>query len=226
MQKEEATLKLLHLCHFVHTVSALSSYQKYLLLNLQQDGGWSQTSAGAFKGGKSCKCLDFTLQASTISRKINYDVTQSRPEGAASLHTPKNPLHPLLSVDSKHNRSNWAGAKRRERRGREKKGGLGGVYSFSYIDDSNIPPASKSPHRGKSSTGNPLVWNHDMRLRAKQGACTLAIHTANKLSWTCSSQDDHQSPKVQTQLQVRWRVGSLSRPSRGVPFPAWYQSQH
>lgn len=41
------------------------------------------------KSGTSCTDLDFTRRAAAISRKINYDVTQSRPEGAARLHTPK-----------------------------------------------------------------------------------------------------------------------------------------
>lgn len=111
------------------------------------------------------------------------------------------------------------------KKGKREKGGIGGVYSLSCIDDSNIPPASKSPHWGKSSTGNPLVWNPDMRLCAQNKVHARWQYT-QQIKWTCSSQDGDQSPKVQTQLQVRWWVGSLSRPSRGVPFPAWYQSQH
>lgn len=67
------------------------------------------------------------MQAATISRKINYGVTQSRPEGGARLHTAQNPLHPLLSDDSKQNKSSRAGARKRERRVKEK-GGLG-VFS-------------------------------------------------------------------------------------------------
>lgn len=98
-------------------ITSGSFYQKYPRPSsvAEPSAGQSMKTAGVKSCRKSRKHLDFTLQASRISRKINYDVTQSRPEGAASLHTPKNPLHPLLPDDSKQNRSSRAGAKRRER---------------------------------------------------------------------------------------------------------------
>lgn len=97
-------------------------------------------------------------KAATISREINYDVTQRRPEGAARLHTlhphpplpspPSNQkktkkkknllLHPLHTDGSKPNlEQQWSRRKR--------KGGLGGgwLFSFSYMDDSKIPAAFK-----------------------------------------------------------------------------------
>lgn len=69
------------------------------------------------------------MQEATIFRKINCGVTQSRPEGGARLHAAKNPLHPLLSDDSKQGRSRRAGARRREGRAREK-GGLGVFFQL------------------------------------------------------------------------------------------------
>lgn len=101
-----------------------------------------QPGAVSLKSCTWCTDLDFTRRATTFSRNINYDVTQRRPEGAARLHTPKNVLHPLLSDESKQNRSNRAGMNGRGRKG-ETEGGNGSIFSFSYIDDSNIPPASK-----------------------------------------------------------------------------------
>lgn len=110
---------------------------------------------------KSCtSCTDLAKLATTISRKINYDVTQSRPEGAARLHTPKT-CSTLSSLTTQN--KNWE--TEQERRGGEKgqdKEGNEGIFSFSYIHDSNIPPASfwwKFSHWSRSSTGNSLVWN-------------------------------------------------------------------
>lgn len=61
---------------------------QHLFLNLQEDSVVQRPpSAGAFK---SCSYLEFTVQAATISRKINYGVTQSSPEGGARLHAAKN----------------------------------------------------------------------------------------------------------------------------------------
>ena len=77
--------------------SALS-FVKHLLFSLicsspsergEECGKKDSSGAVSLKSCTSCTDLDFTRLATTISRKINYDVTQSRPEGAARLHTPK-----------------------------------------------------------------------------------------------------------------------------------------
>lgn len=124
---------------------------------------------------------------------------------------------------------NRTGAAEPERKGG--KGRIGGVYGFSYIDDSNIPPASESPHWGKSSTGNSLVWNSDMYLHAQNRVQVRWWYTQHiNTAATGRSRYNDRSPRVQTQLRSGCRsgggVGSLSRPSYRVPFSAWYQSQH
>lgn len=43
--------------------------------------------------------------------------------------------------------------------------GNGGIFSFSYINDSYIPPASKSSHLSRGSTGNSLVSNSTTSLK-------------------------------------------------------------
>lgn len=95
-----------------------------------------QPSAVSLKSCTSCTDLDFTLQATAISRKINYDVTQSRPEGAARLHTPK-----TCSTLSSLTTQNKTGATEQERTGREEGGearrGMG-VFSVSVTSMTQI----------------------------------------------------------------------------------------
>lgn len=113
------------------------------------------TTAVSLKSCTSCTDLDFTRLATTISRKINYDVTQSRPEGAARLHTPQDKKKrkkkcSTLSSSTTQNKKK----KQKKRRNSEEGTGKGGekregrrrmgvIFSFSYIDDSNIPPPFK-----------------------------------------------------------------------------------
>lgn len=112
------------------------------------------------KCSTSCTDLGFTLLATAISRKINYDVTQRRPEGAARLHTPKKRAPPSLRIWLKtKKRKKWVQQSWSEQEGKkwEKGGGERRFFSFSYIDDSNIPPASKSSSLSRSSTGSSHV---------------------------------------------------------------------
>lgn len=106
---------------------------------------------------------DFGLRstkAATISREINYDMTRRRPEGAARIHTlhltslPSNKkkwrkqlrLYPLHALDSKQNLEQWWSP--RKGRGGLRMGG-GGIFSFSYMDDSKIPAAFKKKKKKK-----------------------------------------------------------------------------
>lgn len=95
-----------------------------------------QPSAVSLKSCTSCTDLDFIRQATAISRKINYDVTQSRPEGAARLHTPK-----TCSTLSSLTTQNKTGATEQEWTGREEGGearrGMG-VFSVSVTSMTQI----------------------------------------------------------------------------------------
>lgn len=91
-----------------------------------------QLSAVSLKSCTSCTDLGFTRLATAISRKINYDVTQSRPEGAARLHTPKTCSTLSFADDSKQNQSNRAGVNRGEG------GRWTGVFSVSVTSMTQI----------------------------------------------------------------------------------------
>lgn len=180
------------------------------------------STAVSFKSCTSCTDLGFTRLATTISRKINYDVTQSRPEGAARLHTPKTCSTLSSLTTRKQKLSNRAGVHRRGERERGEGAGTegrGGIFSFSYIDDSNIPPASKSPRWSRSSTGNSFVWNSTAG--AQTGACARFptacapsaqkrhTHTQNSRHW-----DNHTPNKqplcAQTLLESEMRIWQQS----------------
>lgn len=94
------------------------------------------STAVSLKSCTSCTDLGFTRLATTISRKINYDVTQSRPEGAARLHTPKTCSTLSSLTTRKQKLSNRAGVYRRGRereRGESGNGGKrrgGGYFQF------------------------------------------------------------------------------------------------
>lgn len=120
-------------------VSALS-FVKHLLFSLicsspsergEECGKKDSSGAVSLKSCTSCTDLDFTRLATTISRKINYDVTQSRPEGAARLHTPK-----TCSTLSSLTTQNKTGATEREWMGGEE-GGMG-VFSVSVTSMTQI----------------------------------------------------------------------------------------
>lgn len=124
------------------------------------------TTAVSLKSCTSCTDLDFTRLATTISRKINYDVTQSRPEGAARLHTPQDKkkkkkkcstLSSSTTQNKKKKQKNGATVrKEREKGGRKgREGGEWGLFSVSVTSMTQIfHRLSKSPHCSRSSTGS------------------------------------------------------------------------
>lgn len=105
-------------------VKCLFFYLICFLLSKVKCSKERQLSAVSLKSCTSCTNLGFTRLATAISRKINYDVTQSGPEGAARLHTPKTCSTLSFADDSKQNQSNRAGVNG----GRE--GGERGYFQF------------------------------------------------------------------------------------------------
>lgn len=133
-------------------------------------------------------------------------MTQSRPEGGARLHAAKKPTPPssLWQLKTNQEQQSWS-----EKGGKEgkRKGGLG-VFSASVTSMTqtfrqlqNLPTGVKVPQE----TGLFAILT-----------CTCAhkhskVHTwsqaTNKHSWTCRSQYNGHSPKVQTQLRSGPRSG-------------------
>ena len=110
-------------------------------------------------------------------------MTQSRPEGAARLHTPKTCSTLSSADDSKQNRSNRAGVSGRGKRGERGRGT--GVFSVSVTSMTQIfHRLQKSPRWSRSSTGNSLVWNSnggraDVHMRTFGHIYTRGIHMQN-----------------------------------------------
>lgn len=101
----------------------------HLFLDLQEKSVVQrQPSTGAFT---SCSYLDFGVQAATISRKINYGVTQSRPEGGARLHTAKKKTPaPPSSLRRLKTKPEQQSSSEKEGKKGKRKGGIG-LFSAS-----------------------------------------------------------------------------------------------
>lgn len=133
------------------------------------------------------------------------------PGSILQKRAPPSPRWRLKTKPEQQSRSEWEGKKGEGRRGN------GGIFSFSYIDDSNIPPASKSPRRSRSSTGKLFEIQRQARRCAHahsrtcahihKKACKAADivnHTPNKYSVQSEMrtwQQLHHSLKVKIQLR-------------------------